>query len=97
MEHNSQAGTRGLQDLQNPQDSPRKASQRPGQSSVLDKNGCATPSLGLELQGVQCVRPAANLPGDTTDFELEIMGLQCAAEVATVFLDGVRGFVLAAK
>jgi hypothetical protein len=49
------------------------------------------------LQVVKRIGPAGFFPGDAADFELEVVAAEGIAEVATIFFDGVGGFVFAAE
>jgi len=97
MKDDGDAGTGGLQDLQDAREVVRKTARRPGEGGVLDEDPATAPGRRLEAQGVQSIGPAVNLPGNAVNFELKVMGLQGGAEVAAILLDGVRGHVFASE
>ncbi len=70
---------------------------RPGKGRVLDEDPPPAPGPRLQAQGVEGIVPAVIVSGNTTNFQLKIMGLQSGAKIAAILLDGVRGYVPASE
>ena len=63
----------------------------------MDENPAPAPGRRLEVQGIEGIAPALNLPGNAANFEFKIVGLLSGTKVAAVLFDGVCGHVSASE
>src|SRR5208337_525802 len=67
MEDHSNACAGGFEHAQDARKSQREAASRPSEGSVLHQHPGTAPACGLELQSVERLTPAMNLPGHASN------------------------------
>src|SRR5215472_14395207 len=75
----------------------REPANRPSEGSVLDDHPGILPHRSRQLQTTKGLRPSNLFPWHASNFELNIVSSERAAEITAIFFNSIGGFVAPAE